>query len=253
MPDYAIQISHLTTKLGDQVIHKGLQLEVKSGEILAIVGGSGAGKTTLLNCMLMLITPESGEIKILGKEIGQLSEKEKEQLRTQCSIMFQGGALFSELSVLENVLFPMQQHSALPLKDLKKLALLKIGMAGLNEDAIDKYPRELSGGMVKRASLARSLALDPQILFLDELSSGLDPVTANGLDHLILELRASLKLTVILVTHDLDTLAVVPDRIAFLGKGKVLACDTLPALLTSSIPEVQAYFKNSRAQRTFGE
>ena len=179
----------------------------------------------------------------------RLSEAQREALRVHCGVMFQSGALFSELTVLENVLFPMQQHSALSKKTLTELALLKISMAGLSLADADKYPAELSGGMIKRAAVARSLALDPQILFLDEPSSGLDPLNASGLDRLILALKSSLGLTVVIVTHDIDTLATVPDRIAFLGNQKILACDTLQDLLTSDIPEIKAYFNNARAKR----
>ena len=249
----AILIKDLTTQIDGMIIHDNLNLTVKTGEILAIVGSSGAGKTTLLNCLLMLLTPEKGSITLLGKDLSSLSEPQKEQLRTQCGILFQGGALFNELTVLENILFPMQAHSKLLLENLLPLANLKLNMSGLAKDAGSKYPTELSGGMIKRAAMARSIALDPSLLFLDEPSAGLDPVSASDLDQLILNLRSSLKLTIVVVTHDLDTLQTVPDRIAFLGKGRVLACDTLTNLIKSQIPEVKSYFQNTRAKRTFGE
>ena len=253
MPDIAIAVDNLTTMIGEDIIHRGLNLTVARGEILAIVGGSGSGKSTLLNCLLMLIPFASGSIRILGENIATLSSVQQETLRTHLGAMFQGGALFSELTVLENVLFSMNQHSSLSEEALRALAMLKILMAGLSADAANKYPAELSGGMIKRAAVARSLALDPAILFLDEPSAGLDPITANALDQLILNLRASLGLTIVLVTHDLDTLATVPDRIAFLADKKVVACDTLANLIRSPIPEVKAYFTNPRATRTFGE
>jgi len=252
MPKPIIQVENLSTQIDGHWIHRDLNFTVEQGEIVAIVGGSGAGKSTLLNCLLLLLPPAAGTIKIFDENIETLDAKDKEALRTRCSIMFQGGALFSELTVAENVLFPMLQHSHLEKPLLTKLAILKILMAGLNEDAAPKYPDELSGGMIKRAAVARALALDPELLFLDEPSSGLDPITASGLDKLILELRDSLKLTIVIVTHDLDTLATVPDRIAFIGQGKVLACDTLANLIKSDIPEVQDYFNNARAKRTFG-
>lgn len=251
MPNLAVEVTALTTEIDGQLIHQGLNLDIMQGEILAIVGGSGAGKTTLLNCLLMLIAPVAGSIKIFGQDVARLTDAEREALRTQCGIMFQGGALFSELTVLENILFPMQQHSTLPEDLLHELALLKMNMAGLISKHAEKYPAELSGGMIKRAAVARSLALDPPILFLDEPSSGLDPVNAGALDQLILELRDSLQLTVVIVTHDLDTLATVPDRIAYLGDGRVLACDTLENLLQSTNPEIKAYFNNPRAKRAF--
>jgi phospholipid/cholesterol/gamma-HCH transport system ATP-binding protein len=252
MPNPIIDIRNLCTQMDGQVIHQDLNFTVYPQEVVAIVGGSGAGKTTLLNCLLMLIKPTSGSINILGKDVNQLSDAEKDQLRMNCGMLFQSGALFSELDVLHNVLFPMQQHSSLDKHFLEKLVLLKILMAGLPSDAATKYPADLSGGMIKRAALARSLALDPPLLFLDEPSAGLDPINASALDKLILELRASLGLTIVLVTHDLDTLAAVPDRIAFIGEKKVLAFAPLKDLLKSDIPEVKAYFDNARAQRTFG-
>ncbi|MCD6047949.1 MAG: iron transporter ATP-binding protein [Gammaproteobacteria bacterium] len=252
MPNPIIDIRDLCTEMDGQVIHQGLDFTVYPQEIVAIVGGSGAGKTTLLNCLLMLIKPAGGSINILGKNVNQLSDSEKDRLRMNCGMLFQGGALFSELDVLHNVLFPMLQHSSLDRSFLEKLALLKVLMAGLPDEAAAKYPADLSGGMIKRAALARALALDPPLLFLDEPSAGLDPINASALDKLILELRASLGLTIVLVTHDLDTLATVPDRIAFIGDKKVLAFAPLKDLLGSNIPEVKAYFDNARAKRAFG-
>ncbi len=253
MPNPIIAVQNITTVIDENVILKDLSLTVMPQEILALVGGSGAGKSTLLNVMLMLLPITTGSITILDENIEHLKGKELEKFRTHLSVMFQGGALFSELTVLENVLFAMRQHSQLSLIEMRSLALLKILMAGLPQSAANKYPAELSGGMIKRAAVARALALDPAILFLDEPSAGLDPITANALDQLILNLRASLGLTIVVVTHDLDTLVTVPDRIVFLGDGKVLACDTLANLIQSPIPEVKAYFTSTRAARTFGE
>lgn len=253
MPSPAIEVKHLYTEIEGQKIHQDLNFTVEQGEIVAIVGGSGSGKSTLLNCLLMLLQPVSGSIKILGEDVAKLSNQARDQLQMQCGILFQGGALFSELTVLENVLFPMRQHSDLNKNVLTELAFLKVAMAGLSPEDAYKYPAELSGGMIKRAAMARSLALDPAILFLDEPSAGLDPVNANSLDRLILDMRASLKLTIVIVTHDLDTLAAVPDRIAFLAQGKVVICDKLQNLINSDIPEVKTYFQNPRAKRTFVE
>jgi phospholipid/cholesterol/gamma-HCH transport system ATP-binding protein len=253
MPKLAIEVNKLCTELDGRWIHKDLDLSVAQGEILAIVGGSGSGKTTLLNCLLMLTTPQKGSIKILDYDLAHLSQAERAYLRTQCGILFQSGGLFSELTVLENICFPMTQHSAISAARQTQLGLLKLVMAGLKEEDATKYPSELSGGMIKRAAMARSIALDPAILFLDEPSAGLDPINASSLDQLILNLRAGLQLTVVMVTHDLDSLAAVSDRIAFIGQGRVLACDTLVNLLKSDIPEVKAYFQNPRARRTFAE
>jgi len=251
MPNPIIDVHELYTEIEGHVIHRDLNFSVQEGEIIAIVGGSGSGKSTLLNCLLMLLPPAHGSIRLFGEDVTHLNPKAQEQIRIHCGILYQGGALFSELTVLQNVLFPMQEHSQLSASLLEQLALLKIQMAGLSIADASKTPAELSGGMIKRAAMARALALDPQILFLDEPSAGLDPINASALDQLILELRASLKLTIILVTHDLDTLATVPDRIAFLGNGRILACEPLKAILNSPIPEIADYFHSARAKRTF--
>lgn len=251
MPDPIIEVKALCTEMDGQMIHHDLNLSVFPGEVLAIVGGSGAGKSTLLNCLLMLTQAMSGSINILGFDLADITEAQRAYLRTQCGVLFQSGGLFSELNVLENVCFPIAEHSELDETLRTQLALLKIKMAGLAEEDCEKYPAELSGGMIKRAAMARAIALDPAILFLDEPSSGLDPISASSLDQLILNLRAHLHLTIVMVTHDLDSLAAVSDRIAFIGQGKVLACDTLEHLLHSEIPEIKAYFQNPRAQRTF--
>jgi phospholipid/cholesterol/gamma-HCH transport system ATP-binding protein len=251
MPDPIIAIKNLSTIIDGQMIHRDVNLSVLPGEILAIVGGSGAGKSTLLNCLLMLTPIHQGSVHILGYDLAALTPKQQAYLRTQCGVLFQTGGLFSALTVLENVCFPLVEHTAIHAAWREKIALLKITMAGLTEKDSSKYPAELSGGMIKRAAMARAIALDPMILFLDEPSAGLDPISASSLDQLILNLRACLNLTIVMVTHDLDSLAAVTDRIAFLGDGRVLACDTLEKLLSSDIPQVQAYFQNPRAKRTF--
>lgn len=251
MSEPLIDIRQLSTGFAGSLIHQDLNLEVARGEILAIVGGSGAGKTTLLNCLLMLIEPLAGSIRLFGQDILHASAKTRQAIRKQWGMLFQNGALFSELTVLQNTMLPMQLNTSLSLPERMALGQLKMAMAGLPLDAADKYPAELSGGMIKRAALARAIALDPQLLFLDEPSAGLDPISASALDQLIKELRQTMQLTVIIVTHDLDTLLTVPDRIAFLGNKRVLQVGSLAELLQSKEPLIQQYFSNARAKRTF--
>jgi phospholipid/cholesterol/gamma-HCH transport system ATP-binding protein len=253
MSDNIIEIRKLSTGFGNTLIHQDLNLTVTRGEILAIVGGSGAGKTTLLNCLLMLLKPLTGSISMFGHDIDQSSAEVRQSIRKRWGILFQRGALFSELTVLQNTLLPLQLETRLSMAQLVPLAKLKIAMAGLPPEAADKYPAELSGGMIKRAALARAIALDPELLFLDEPSAGLDPISASALDQLILELRQTMNLSIIIVTHDLDTLLTVPDRIAFLGNKQVLQIGTLAELLHSDLPLVKNYFNNTRALRTFKE
>jgi len=249
--DNIIEIKNLSTGFDGVLIHQDLQLNVARGEILAVVGGSGSGKTTLLNCLLMLVKPLKGSITINSQEITHGSPKVRQSIRRKWGILFQSGALFSELTVLQNTMVPLQLEAKLNSEEMIALAKLKIAMAGLPPDAADKYPSELSGGMIKRAALARAIALDPQLLFLDEPSAGLDPISASALDNLILTLRETMNLSIIIVTHDLDTLLVVPDRIAFLGNKQVLQIGTLSELVHSDIPMVKDYFNNARATRTF--
>lgn len=244
----AIEVSHLKTILGGHVIHEDLDLTVNEGEIMAIVGGSGSGKSTLLRAMLLLLQPVAGTLKFFGKALKELSEKEIVELRRSWGVLFQQGALFSTLTVLENIAFPMQENTQLRPEAISELALLKIGLVGLPPTAANKYPSELSGGMIKRAALARALALDPHLLFLDEPTAGLDPEGANAFDELILELRQAMGLTVVMVTHDLDTLWRVPDRVAFLYNGKTLAVDKIDKLAKASDSTLQAYFNGPRSR-----
>ncbi len=248
MPNPIIEINNLCTYFGEQCVHKDLNLTVNRGEILAIVGGSGSGKTTLMRNILMLQKPTSGSIKLFGHEIVGHSFSEMPHLQSEVGVMFQQGALFSSLTVQENVAFPMQLHTDLPQNFINELALLKIALVGLPVNSAANYPAELSGGMIKRAAVARAIALDPKLLFLDEPTAGLDPLGASALDELILNLKKSLKLTIVLITHDLDTLWRVTDRVAVIGDKKVLQVGTMQELYHSDIPLIKNYFSGPRAR-----
>lgn len=242
-----IEIQNLNVTLGENCILQDINLEIESEEVLAIVGGSGSGKTTLLRSILLLV-PASGSIKIMGDEILHASEAMQQSVRRIWGMMFQQGALFSSLTLLENIMFPMRQETDLSQAEMEELARIKITLVGLTQDAANRYPAELSGGMIKRAAIARALALDPKILFLDEPTAGLDPHGASELDDLVLDLRRSLKLTVVMVTHDLDTIWRVSDRVAFLGKGAILDCAPIQQLMQSKQPMISKYFSDIRAK-----
>ncbi len=248
VPENVIEIRDLTMYFGSVCIHEGINLEVRRGETLAIAGGSGSGKTTLFREILMLLPPTAGSLKVLGQELRSLNESAARELRKRIGVMFQQGALFSALTVLENVAFPLREHTNLPTRLIRELALLKIALAGLPLEAAFKYPRQLSGGMLKRAAVARAIALDPELLFLDEPSTGLDPVSANAFDELILQLKESLALTVVMVTHDLNTLWRVTDRVAFLGDKKVLRLASIEELSQDPHPLIRAYFEGPRGR-----
>lgn len=241
-----IRIHEMGTKLGGNWIHQHLNMEIYEGEILGIAGGSGSGKTTLLRRILMLDPITRGSIKILGEDIAHCDEARANTLRCKWGVMFQHSALFSSLTVLQNVMYPMRELTDLDENFIKEWAMLKIAMAGLDMSAASKLPAELSGGMQKRAAMARAIALDPKILFLDEPTAGLDPHSAGALDELVLHLRETLGLTVVIITHDLETLETVPDRVAFLGEGKVLMSLPMKELEKQEHPLVQAYFSEAR-------
>ena len=246
--DPIIDVHDLRVRLAKKWVLDGVNLSIYPGEIVAIVGGSGEGKSTLLRSLTRLQRFKSGTIRILGQDITTLSKAKKIELQQHWAMLFQQSALFGSMTVMDNVLFPLQKHTNLSYSFMKELALLKIMMTGLEADAAIKYPAELSGGMQKRAALARALALDPCLLFLDEPTAGLDPQSATGLDDLVLNLRASLNLTIVIVTHDLDTLWYVPDKVAFLDQGKLIAIDTIENLVKHREPAIQAYFKGPRAR-----
>lgn len=247
-----IEVSHLKTYLGHSWVHNDLNLTVKRGEILGIVGGSGSGKTTLLNAMLGLLKPTSGSIKVFGKELTTASAKTLSNIQRRWGVLFQQNALFSSLSLLENVAFPLKELTHLDQESINALALLKIMMAGLPSEAAVKYPAELSGGMQKRGALARAIVLDPELIFLDEPSAGLDPKTAAGFDELILNLQSTMGLTIVIITHDLDTLWKVANRVAFLGKGVVLSVDTMSNLVKNPNPLIHDFFSGPRGRAAEG-
>jgi len=244
-----IEIKGLSNYLGGQYVHQDLDLDVEEKEIVGIVGGSGSGKTTLIRSILMLLKPTSGSVKVFGSEIVGCSKKQASLIQKRWGVAFQQNALFSSLTVHENVMFPMQQFTKISKKLMKEIALLKISMAGLPIDAAAKYPAELSGGMLKRAAVARAIALDPELLFLDEPTAGLDPQSAGALDELILHLKKALGLTIVIITHDLDSLWTVTDNVAFLGRGKVLAKAPMKSLTKHDDPMIRDYFAGPRATR----
>ncbi|MCA9561980.1 MAG: ATP-binding cassette domain-containing protein [Myxococcales bacterium] len=223
-------------------------MDVRRGEVLGLVGGSGAGKTVLMRHMILLYEPAGGSVKLFGQETSNLSDARAAELRRRFGVMFQQGALFGGLTVLQNVAVPLKEHTDLSPADIEEVAMLKIGLSGLPALAAHKYPRELSGGMLKRAAVARAIALDPDLLFLDEPSAGLDPVSAAKLDDLIAQLSESLGLTVVLVSHDLDSLWRVTTRIAFLGEKKILAEGTMLELSKNPHPIIQEYFGGPRGR-----
>lgn len=242
-----VRIRGLRTTFGRQVVHDGLDLEVQRGEVLGIVGGSGAGKSVLLRHMLGLLRPERGAIEMFGYDLWRLGERERHALQARQGVLFQGGALFSSLTVAENIQAPWRERLRLPESLLRALTGLKLDLVGLPQDACHKYPAELSGGMRKRAGLARALALDPEILFLDEPTAGLDPIGAAAFDRLIAGLQRSLGLTVVMVTHDLDSLAAICDRVAALVDKRVVV-GTLEELRNLDHPWLRAYFDGPRGR-----
>ena len=242
--EHAITIRGLVNRFGSQAVHDGLELDVRRDEILGVVGGSGTGKSVLLRSILGLHGPNEGTIKVLGQEI----RYHEPGPHKQWGVLFQDGALLSGLTVQENVELPIALHSDLPIDTRRELAVLKIFMVGLDLNAASKYPNELSGGMRKRASMARALALEPKVLFLDEPTAGLDPISATEFDRLISYLHANLDLTIVLVTHDVDTLFGVCDRVAVLvNKGIIV--DTLEEIVKHPDPWIQEYFGDPRAVR----
>ncbi len=243
-----IDIRNLHTRFGTNRVHDNISLTVQPGEIFALVGGSGCGKSTLLRTILLLQQPVSGSIRVFGREVLGLSDEQALPLRHRFGVMFERGALFSALTVAENVAMVLKEHTQLSPRLIDEVAALKIALTGLPADAGAKYPSELSGGMRKRAALARAIALDPELLFLDEPTAGLDPLSAAGIDELIRSLRDALGLTIMLVTHDLDLLWRVADRVAVLGEGHILGVGTMTELSKMDHPIIREYFYGSRGR-----
>jgi len=244
-----IRVRGLRNSFGEQVVHENLDLDVYRGEILGVVGGSGTGKSVLMRSIIGLQKPDEGEVEVLGENMIDRTEDEAKNIRRRWGILFQNGALFSTLTVAENVEVPIREyfpHLKPPVLD--EIASYKIAMTGLPSDAGPKFPSELSGGMTKRAGLARALALDPELVFLDEPTSGLDPIAAAGFDELIRSLQRQLNLTVFLITHDLDSLYAICDRVAVLADRKVLGVGTIPELLALDHPWIQEYFNGPRGR-----
>ena len=246
--ELVVEVQGLVSRFGDNLVHDGLDLSVRKGEVLGVVGGSGAGKSVLLNTLIGLRKPQAGRVRVLGVDLARASEAEQDGLERRWGVLFQGSALFSALSVLDNVAAPLREHTRRPRRQLQSLAELKIARAGLPVEAAARRPAELSGGMRKRAGLARALALDPELLFLDEPTSGLDPIGAEAFDQLIKQLSGSLGLTVVLITHDLDSLYALCDRVAVIADRRIVAQAPVEELERSNHPWVRAYFLGPRGR-----
>lgn len=246
--DPVIAVRGFHVQFGEHVVLHDLDLDVLPGEILGFVGASGTGKSVLLRAILGLTPRQGGTIRLFGRDLDEVTEEERIGIDMRMGVLFQHGALFSALTVAENIEVPMREYLSLPRSLMRELAIVKMRLVGLKADDAGKYPSELSGGMIKRAALARALALDPDIVFLDEPTSGLDPIGAAEFDDLIAKLRDTLGLTVYMVTHDLDSLFTVADRIAVLGGGRISAIGPLSEMLANDDPWIRSYFRGKRAR-----
>ena len=246
--EVVIAVRDLVVGFGDHIVLDHVDLDVYRGEILGFVGGSGAGKSVLMRTIIGLLPPRSGSIRVFGTDLDQASDEERGAIEQRWGVLFQQGALFSSLSVRENLQFPVREYLHVSEELLDEMAVAKLDMVGLDASVLDRFPAELSGGMTKRVALARALALDPEIVFLDEPTSGLDPIGAGEFDELIATLQRTLGLTVFMVTHDLDSLHTVCDRIAVLADHKVIAAGTMETMLASEHPWLKAYFRGKRSR-----
>ncbi|PSC05259.1 ABC transporter ATP-binding protein [Alsobacter soli] len=248
-----IEVRDLVVGFGDKVIMNGLSLDVYRGEILGFVGASGTGKSVLTRTILGLVPKRRGTIKVFGQDVDNLTPEARKAMERRWGVLFQQGALFSSLTVRQNVQVPMREHLKLSQELMDELALLKLELVGLKPEVADRYPSELSGGMIKRVALARALSLDPEIVFLDEPTSGLDPIGAQDFDQLIATLQKTLGLTVFMVTHDLGSLYSACDRIAALADGRVIAAGPIETMLKSDHPWLRSYFHGERARHLTAE
>lgn len=243
-----VVVEGLTTRLGSHLVHDGIDLVVRRGEVVSIIGGSGSGKTTLLRTLIGLSVPSAGRVRVLGRDLSALGSRAQRAVRERWGVLFQGGALFSSLPVFENVAVPLRELHLFDEETIFAVVMAKIELVGLGPGDAAKLPAQLSGGMVKRAGLARALALDPELLFLDEPTSGLDPAAAAGFQGLVRDLKRDLNLTVVMVTHDLDTLAALSDRVAALAEGRLVATGSLAEVRTVDHPFVREYFASERGR-----
>lgn len=242
MAENVVQMRDIVTRFGTHVVHNGISLDIRRGEIFALVGGSGSGKSTLMREILQLERPSSGSIELFGRDLQSVRGPEALALKRRLGVLFQGGALFGSLTVIQNIGVPLREHTSLESDLVDRIATMKVALVGLPPEAGSKYPEELSGGMVKRSALARALAMDAEFLLLDEPTSGLDPIGARALDQLILQLRRSLGLTVLVITHDVTSIRLLADRVAVLAEGKVLASGPVSELEASDDPFVRDFF-----------
>ena len=243
-----MEVSKVSTRYGEHVVHSGVDLDVRRAEIFAVIGGSGSGKSTLLRELILLQRPDSGSIRVLGADLQGLGDDEALALRQRWGVMFQHGGLFGSLTVHENVGLPLREHTGLEDPLIDEIATWKLALAGLEPEAGVRYPSELSGGMLKRASLARALALDPELLFLDEPTAGLDPESAAGVDQLVRHLRDQFGLTIVMITHDLDLLWQVADCVAVLAEGTVQGVGSMAELARMDVPAVRKFFDGPRGR-----
>lgn len=247
-PDTVLEMHRVVTRFGSHVVHNGVDLDVRHAEIFAVIGGSGSGKSTLLREMILLQTPNEGSVRVLGVDLANITDDAALALRQRFGVLFQQGGLFGSLTVLENIGLPLREHRQLDDQQVDAIATEKLAAVGLAAEVAGQYPSQLSGGMMKRAALARALVLDPELLFLDEPTAGLDPQSAAGIDDLVLQLSDKLGLTVIMITHDLDLLWQVADRVAVLAEGTVQGIGSMAELAKMAAPAIQPFFNGPRAR-----